>query len=215
MRRTLPLILIVLGIILVGVVFVPLVASQIQYLINKPIAMIDPSETSSVQAPYVSQVLGDYTQASSWFTNTPKSSPTSTKVSFYTLSIPSINLKDVSVEINGDDLKKSAVQYPGTALPGTFGNTVIFGHSTSPFLYKVGDPISIFNPLLKTKIGDEIIIYFDGVTYRYIVKNIAEMDPDKIEVLAQRYDKYELTLVTCTPLGTYLRRFVVRAELIN
>ncbi|MEK7163552.1 MAG: sortase [Patescibacteria group bacterium] len=147
--------------------------------------------------------------------NAPKFSPTTTKVSFYTLSIPKIELSDVRVEINGDDLKKSAIQYPGTALPGTFGNTVIFGHSTSPFLYKVGDPVSIFNPLLKVKVGDEIIVYFDGVTYRYVVRNIAELDPDKIEVLAQRYDKYELTLVTCTPLGTYLRRFVVRAELVN
>lgn len=209
MRRALPLILIGLGIILVSVVAVPLVASQMQFWLNRPVVLIDPSVNPGPQAPFVS------TQASEWFTNAPKLIPIAAKVSFYTLSIPKIGLTDVKVEINGDDLKKSAVQYPGTALPGTFGNTVIFGHSTSPFLYKIGDPLSIFNPLLKTKVGDEIVVYFDGVTYRYIVRNIAELDPDKIEVLAQRYDKYELTLVTCTPLGTYLRRFVVRAELVN
>ncbi|KKU74667.1 MAG: hypothetical protein UX99_C0008G0001, partial [Candidatus Amesbacteria bacterium GW2011_GWB1_47_26] len=54
-----------------------------------------------------------------------------------------------------------------------------------------------------------------GVTYKYIVRNITEVDPSQIEVLAQRYDKNELTLITCVPLGTYLRRFVARAELVN
>ena len=77
------------------------------------------------------------------------------------------------------------------------------------------DPLSIFNPLVKAKIGDEIIINYDGITYRYIIRHTAEVDPEKVEVLAQSYDRYELTLVTCTPLGTYLRRFVARAELVN
>jgi len=31
----------------------------------------------------------------------------------------------------------------------------------------------------------------------------------------QDFSRKELTLVTCTPLGTYWKRFIVRAELVN
>lgn len=216
MRRFLSLSILVLGIILIGVVLIPFLLSQFSYILNRKTAIIDPSVRSTNQIP---QVLGtndsDYFSASQWFSNPPTSTPTSSKVNFYKLSIPSVGLNGVSVEINGDDLKGGPIQYPGTAIPGTFGNTVIFGHSTSPFLYKSDNPLSVFNPLLKVKVGDDIVVFYDGITYRYRVTHIAEMEPDKIEVLSQRYDKYELTLVTCTPLGTYLRRFIVRAELIN
>ena len=34
----------------------------------------------------------------------------------------------VPVEINGPDLKKNAIQFPGTAIPGDYGNTVILDH---------------------------------------------------------------------------------------
>lgn len=196
---------------------VPLSASQISYLLTNKNALIDPTSKSVGQVA----VLGDQTQladqysATKWFTGSPQMAPTVSKVNFYNLSIPKVGIQSARIEINGDDLKNGAVQYPGTAVPGTYGNTVIFGHSTSPYLFKPNDPVSIFNPLLKVKIGDEIIVNYDGVTYRYVVRHTAEVEPDKIEVLAQRYDKYELTLVTCTPLGTYLRRFVVRAELVN
>ena len=65
------------------------------------------------------------------------------------------------------------------------------------------------------KKGDEITINYDGVVYRYVVRDTATVAPTKIEVLAQQFDKHELTLITCTPLGTYWKRFVVRAELVN
>lgn len=216
MRRAVSIMIFGIGILLVGVVLVPFLISQFNYILNRKIVMIDPSVRSNFQTP---QVLGvndsEFYSASQWFSNMPVNSPTISKVNFYKLSVPSVGIDGVSIEINGDDLKNGPIQYPGTAIPGTFGNTVIFGHSTSPFLYKADNPLSVFNPLLKVKLGDDISLYYDGITYRYRVQHIAEMEPDKIEVLAQRYDKYELTLVTCTPLGTYLRRFVVRAELIN
>ena len=163
-----------------------------------------------VPVPFIT----DYTQPTTWFP-TASATPTVSRVRYYTLSIPQLNLQDIPVEINGTDLKKNAIQFPGTALPGDYGNTVIFGHSTLPALYKPNDPISLFNPLPKIKVGDAVTIQYDGVTYKYIVRNITEVDPSQIEVLAQRYDKNELTLITCVPLGTYLRRFVARAELVN
>ncbi len=210
MKKIAPLLLVFSGIFLLLVVIVPLSYNQIKYLLS-PRALIDPTSTSVLGQ----QTVSDYTDLGSWFNTIPPVTNTLSKVSFYTISIPSVGMKDEVVEINGDNLKEGALQYPGTALPGTFGNTVVFGHSTTPFLYKPHDPLSIFNPLVKAKIGDEIIINYDGITYRYIIRHTAEVDPEKVEVLAQSYDRYELTLVTCTPLGTYLRRFVARAELVN
>jgi sortase A len=209
-KKTAPLLLVFLGSILILAVVAPLSYGQIKYWLA-PQALLDPTSTSILGQ----QTIVDYTEPANWFNTIPPVTNTLSKVSFYTISIPKVGMRDEVVEINGDNLKKSALQYPGTALPGTFGNTVIFGHSTTPFLYKPHDPLSVFNPLVKVKIGDEIIINYDGITYRYIVRHTAEVDPEKVEVLAQSYDKYELTLVTCTPLGTYLRRFVARAELVN
>lgn len=210
-RKLLPTVLMLTGIAILTSVFLPIGLSQMSFDLNAPDIIIDPTVHAS------ESVASDDTQINSWFQGQPPLPKTITpsKISYYTLSVPSVNLNNVTVEINGTDLAKNAIQYPGTAVPGTYGNTVVFGHSTLSQLYKVGNPLSIFNPLLKTKVGDEIDVNYDGVSYRYIVRNTLEIKPTDIEVLAQRYDRYELTLITCTPLGTFFHRFVVRAELVN
>ncbi|MEK9201123.1 MAG: sortase, partial [Patescibacteria group bacterium] len=140
---------------------------------------------------------------------------TNTQVKFFSLAIPELNLFDVAVEVNGSDLKKNAIHYPGTSLPGGYGNSVIFGHSALPQFYNKLNPITIFNPLVKAKVGQEIVINFDGASYTYVIKKIQEVTPDKVEVLGQTFDRHLLTLVTCTPLGTYWHRLVVTAELVE
>jgi len=208
--------LIVAGAFLLLSILAPIGASQLNFSLRP--TLIDPTLVASAPLPIINAVLGtttaDYTQPSSWF---PAASftPTVSKVQYFTLSIPSLKMFDVPVEINGADLKKNPIQFPGTAVPGTYGNTVIFGHSSLPQLYKPDNPITIFNPIVKARIGEEIYVNYDGVNYKYVVRNITEVKPEQIEVLAQRYDKHELTLITCVPLGTYLRRHVLRAELVN
>lgn len=183
--------------------------------------LIDPTKISRIAVFDESQVLAaadsktDYTNSKNWFEGASTATTTASKIGYYTLSIPGLNINSISVEINGIDLKKNAIQFSGTAIPGTYGNTVIFGHSTLPQLYRPDSPLSVFNMLPQIKKGDEIIISYDGVTYRYAVRDTKVVKPSQIEVLAQRYDKYELTLITCVPLGTYISRFVARAELVN
>jgi sortase A len=214
-KRIIALMLLTSGLTILTVVILPLLYSQWNYF-KKGGYFFDPSEVTINTRTLAAETISvDYTNANNWFAPSVPLKPVESKVGYYTLSVPSVKLKDVPVEINGVNLKKNAIQYPGTALPGTFGNPVIFGHSTLPYLYKVNDPISIFNPLLKVKKGDEVIVDYDGITFRYRVAETWEVSPDKVEVLAQRYDKHELTLITCIPLGTYLHRFVVRAELVN
>ncbi len=201
-------------------ILVPILIHYLFFVTINPLTILDPS-ASVYPNPIVLNVLGlatsDFTQASTWFENTlpPQASNSAGTVKYYSISIPKLKMSDVSVEVYGSDLKKNAIQYPGTALPGSPGNPVVFGHSALPQFYQARNPLTIFNPLTKIAIGDEILVNYDGIIFRYRVRQKQEVTPTDIYVLAQRYDKRELTLITCVPLGTYFHRLVVRAELIN
>lgn len=211
--------LLISGFILLGSVVVP-VATPIVHSWLTP-KLLDPSAVSDNPNLYVVNVLGvstsDYSSPQVWFNLPPasESALVSTQVKYFTVSIPKVHLDHVTVEINGSDLKKNAIHFSQSVLPGSYGNTVVFGHSALPQFYTPGNPLTIFNPLLKVSVGDTVIVNFDGITYNYVVKDTAEVDADEVSVLSQHYDRRELTLITCTPLGTYWHRFVVRAELEN
>lgn len=215
-RKIVPVSLIGVGLAILVVIVGPIGWQQLRFGLRPK--LIDPTEVSGRPEVLAASLFSgglDYTDSTTWFPENLPPPPVTSKVRYYNLSIPKININSVPVEINGSDLKKNVIQYPGTAIPGNYGNTVLFGHSTLPQLAKPNDPLSAFTSLPKVKRGDEIVVTYDGVIYRYIVRETAEVLPTQIEVLAQRYDKHELTLITCVPLGTYLRRFVARAELIN
>lgn len=155
----------------------------------------------------------DFTKVSNWFPTAPKLPPLPSKITHYSLSIPKLKIDQVVVQIGGEDLKKSLIQYEGTAFPGQFGNTVVFGHSVLPQFYNPKNYLTIFSTLPTLKRGDEILVDFDGVKYKYVIEQMIEVKPEDISVLEQKYDDSYLTLVTCVPPGTYLRRLVVRARL--
>jgi sortase A len=219
-RKLVPALLLTSGLLLLFSVFFPISLDTLNLFFTSGPHLIDPTAVSAYPPPIVTNILGasslDYTEASSWF-DTPATfpAPENSPVRYFSLSIPHLKLTNISVEVNGTDLKKNAIHYPGTALPGEYGNTVIFGHSALPQFYRPGNIMTVFNPLLKAKVGDEVVIDFDGVTYRYFITNTSVVKPSEISVLAQKYDRRQLTLITCTPLGTYWYRFVAVAELEN
>jgi len=159
------------------------------------------------------ETINKYQHPSSWFPTAPKLPPRPTKITHYTISIPKLKIKEATVEIGGDDLAKSLVHYSGTALPGQNGNVVIFGHSILPQFYNPQNYKTIFSTLPTLEKGDEVLVDFDGVLYRYQVISLVEVKPTDISILTQYYDSQYLTLVTCVPPGTYLRRLAVRAKL--
>jgi sortase A len=157
----------------------------------------------------------DYTNPQNWFVGANYNvDKTPRRVSFYTLSIPKLEIKDVTVEIGGSDLSKSLVQYPGTAPPGKPGNAVIFGHSILPIFNNPKNYISIFSLLPTLERGDFIEVKYDGVTYDYVVETMFEIVPTDLQVLDQQPDSSYLTLVTCVPPGHPLKpkRLIVRAK---
>jgi sortase A len=183
---------------------------------------VSPVSEASVQSK-TSQVLPvafaadtghivDYTNPNVWFPASPQKRVV-TPVNTYTISIPSLRIKNAHVQIGGDDLSKSLIHYGGTSLPGEFGNTVIFGHSTLPQFYNPNNYKTIFSELPSMKIGDAFSLFYDGISYAYSVYDIVVVDPTDLSVLEQKYDDSYVTLVTCVPPGTYWKRLNVHARL--
>lgn len=108
-------------------------------------------------------------------------------------------------------LRDGVVHFPGTAKAGEVGNAFITGHS-SYYPWDSGRYKEIFALLPQIKPGDEIIVWQDQQVYKYRVAKTEEVPPDKTDVLDPT-DNYRLTLMTCTPLGTSLRRLIVTAYL--
>lgn len=160
----------------------------------------------------------DYTNLSNWFINSPLPEGSTEEKISYTLDIPALKLKNLKVIVGETDLNKGLIHYPGTANPGELGDPVIFGHSTNPLFYSPQESnpkryMSVFTKLMDLKKDDKIYITFDGIKYIYRVIDKLEVKPDDTYILQQRHDTRELKLVTCTPVGTYLRRGVILAQL--
>jgi len=110
-------------------------------------------------------------------------------------------------------LENGVVHYPGTSVPGQNGNTVITGHS-SYFPWDPGRFKDVFALLHDMRIDDKIVIYYEQEKYVYQVTEKKEVMPENIDVLKQTPEE-RLTLITCTPVGTNLRRLIIVAKRIN
>jgi sortase A len=107
-------------------------------------------------------------------------------------------------------LEQGVVHYPGTARPGQAGNFFLTGHS-SYYPWAGGKYKSVFARLTNLKEGDEYWVYYGGDKHRYRVEKIEEVLPSDVHVLDQPADARTATLMTCTPVGTTLRRLIVSA----
>jgi sortase A len=206
-----------LGLLFLSFAVVPIIKFQLLYSVNFT-QLMNPLSTKSYNS---SSILGDsttdYTQISNWFSSDPSKSDqifsNGGNLITYNLSIPKLKISNAAVTFGSMDLKKSLIQYPQTALPGQLGNTVIFGHSALPQFFSSKNYLTIFSTLYKLEKGDEILIDYDNVQYEYIVDEIFETTPDDFSVLDQRYDQKNISLITCSPPGTYLRRLIIKASL--
>lgn len=111
------------------------------------------------------------------------------------------------------DLQSAVVHYPGTALPGQTGNVVIFGHS-SGVPWEPGKYKFIFTLLDKLTYGDKIFVDYKGTRYTYQVYNTMIVMPNDMSVLNQS-GTHMLSLITCTPVGTSQKRYIVQAVQIS
>lgn len=139
------------------------------------------------------------------------------------LIIPKINVDTpVFYDIPSDKASQDKAMANGVAHfavpgasshPGQVGNTVLSGHSSND-VFAQGDYKYIFMQLDKLAKGDIIYANYKGTRYTYRVTNTKEVAPTNVKALVYKTDTPEITLITCTPLGTDLRRLLVTAEQI-
>lgn len=110
-------------------------------------------------------------------------------------------------------LRNGVIHYPGTALPGDNGNVVITGHS-SYYAWDAGRFKDVFALLHDVKIGDRVVVYFNQKKFVYEVNKIKVVAPKDVDILGPTPTE-QLTLITCTPMGTNLKRLIVIAKLVE
>lgn len=107
-------------------------------------------------------------------------------------------------------LRKGVVHYGNSALPGQKGNVVVVGHSSGQ-LWAPGSYKFVFTLLNKLQPGDVVYLNIQGVRFVYKVTDTLVVSPTDLSVLEQT-DKSQLTLITCTPVGTSQNRLIVHAK---
>lgn len=100
--------------------------------------------------------------------------------------------------------------------PTYLGNMFIFGHS-SYYRDKPGNYKEVFKDLHKVAKNDLISIQFQGKTYSYKVKESKQVGVKDFSIIIPNRDNPRLktlTLMTCWPIGSTEKRWVVLAEQI-
>ena len=192
--------LIAIGLAIILFIFGPVIKEELNYSFNRASGVkysIDTVETWSFQRPI----------------NAPNID--------FSIIIPKLNAKAPIIgnidPSNPDEylkaLKKGVAHAAGTPFPGEVGNVFLFAHSTDAF-YNIGRYNAVFFLIGRLETGDEIDIYYRGRLYKYIVYDKKVVDPTDTQYLGTlAMGEKTLTLQTCYPPGTTIKRLVVLAKL--
>jgi sortase A len=124
------------------------------------------------------------------------------------IEIPKIKVNSAILEGTDDSALQYAVgHYPGLGEIGQPGNYVLLGHRN----YVYGH---FFRNIDKLEVGDQINIKKNTDTYTYLVTESFVVAPEEVWVLEQT-EESTITLITCTPIGTYTDRLIVKGVLLN
>ena len=101
----------------------------------------------------------------------------------------------------------------GTVFPGMDGKVYLFAHSTDSW-WNVGRYNAIFYLLKDLEPGDDIVVFFEGRRYNYVVKEKKIADPSDVSFFREsQVGPQQLVLQTCWPPGTTWKRLFVIADL--
>ena len=139
----------------------------------------------------------------------------------YELSIEKIGvIAPITVGVDGNNkndylkaLESGIAHMKNTALPGSIGNSVIFGHS-SYYANKPGSYKNVFAKLNGLTIGDILKISKEGKVYNYKVIEKQIIGSKDLSVLNSSNQAQELTILTCWPVGTIDQRLAIKATII-
>ncbi|KKU14410.1 MAG: Peptidase C60, sortase A and B [Microgenomates group bacterium GW2011_GWC2_45_8] len=123
-------------------------------------------------------------------------------------------VQDVSPTNSGEyqrALTRGVAHAKGTGLPGQGTNVFLFAHSSANPL-DASRFNSVFYLVHHLEPGDEIQVWYQGQEYVYAVTEKKIVDPSNIQYLTTTGSTETLTLMTCWPPGTTLKRLVVVAK---
>lgn len=126
--------------------------------------------------------------------------------------IPDVNWQDSVVYQQA--LTRGVAHAEGTSRPGVPGNMFLFAHSGIDF-YEVARYNAVFYLINKLEPGDLIDILSQGKKYDYTVTGRELVGPEAVEYLQGESPHETLTLMTCWPPGTTLKRLIVKAERVD
>ena len=121
------------------------------------------------------------------------------------IEIPRIGVDHVLLQgITLTTLDQGPGHWPGTALPGQLGNTVIAGHRTSH-----GKEFRDVDQLVP---GDEVVFTTADGRFVYVVRETTIVKPDAMYIIDQT-PEHTATLFACHPPGSVRERIVVHLDL--
>lgn len=140
------------------------------------------------------------------------------------LIIPKINVEvpidfnttpDANAQLKAMENGVAWFGIPGAnSRPGQVGNTVLSGHSSNDIIDN-GSYKFIFARLEQMNNGDTFYINYEGKRFAYVITKKEVVLPTEVSKLVYETDKPVVTLITCTPLGTALKRLLVTAEQVS
>jgi sortase A len=115
-------------------------------------------------------------------------------------------------------LGKGVAHARGTAFPGSVkadnNNVFLFAHSAVNAVI-ARRYNSVFYLLRKLEKGDRVTTFYKGKRFDYIVRNKKVVQAEDVQYLTDPSKKPILTLQTCDPPGSNLRRLIVTADLVK
>jgi len=212
-----------LGLFCLGMVGLPLISWQISFAFGEfekeEIISPLPSESDYLSPLPQASGFGAILLSSSNVLPTPPPTPSGSKfnrkafISEFTLSIPKLGISDAKVKVDSEDLDHALALFPGTVLPGEEGNAFISGHSVLPQFFNPKNYKTIFSTLPKLEKGDEVLVNVGGVEYRFLVFEKRVVEPKDTSIIPPPGPGKYLTLMTCVPPGTSLKRLAVICKL--
>lgn len=108
-------------------------------------------------------------------------------------------------------LTRGVAHAAGTAFPGEGGNVFLFAHSGVDF-YEATRYNAVLYLVNKLEKGDEIDIFYQKQKFSYKISEKKTVRPEETSYLQGDASQKTLTLMTCWPPGTTLKRMVVIAK---
>jgi len=134
------------------------------------------------------------------------------KISANAKVIPDVDWQNAAVYQKA--LTQGVAHAKGTSYPGEAGNVFIFSHSGVDF-YEAARYNAVFYLINKLEPGDEIYLFSKQQKFTYRVAERKIVSSESVEYLTGDPLKKTLTLMTCWPAGTTLKRLVVVAEQVE